>query len=112
MGAFYEHIMKEAREISNILDVEVPMLPLTPEQVTNYDEATRCGNCNEPFSTDRSKVHNHCHITGNFLFAACVRCNLQLRHNKRRFRSEHNGLKIGTDEWIWLWLKRHEAKLC
>ena len=31
MSAFYEHIMKESREISNILGVEIPMLPLTQE---------------------------------------------------------------------------------
>jgi len=41
--------MKEAREISNILGVEVPMLPPTPQQIEDYDEATPCGNCNEPF---------------------------------------------------------------
>jgi len=48
MSVFYEHVTKETREISNILGVEVPMLPLTPQQIADYDEATHCGNCNEP----------------------------------------------------------------
>jgi len=87
MSVFYEHVMKEAREISNILGVEVvevPMLTLTPQQIADYDEATHCGHCNEPFSGDKNKVHHHCLVTGNYLFAACIRCNLQLKQNKRQ----------------------------
>ena len=83
MSVFYDHVMKKTREISNILGVEVPMLHLTPQQIADYDESTHCGNCNEPFSDDKTKVHHHCHVTGNYLFAVCVRCNLQLKQNKR-----------------------------
>ena len=100
MGTFYEHIMKEVSQISNILGVEVPMSPLTPQQITNYDQATHCGNCDEPFSCDKSpKVHHHCHVTGNYLFASCVRCNLQLKHNKRQSVRKPKHPKTGTDEW-------------
>ena len=86
MSVFYDHIMKESREISKILDVEVPMLALTSEQVNDYDEATHCANCQEPFSVIKGeikgKVHHHCHVTGSYLFAACDRCNLQLKMSK------------------------------
>ena len=75
------------------------MLPLTPRQIADYDEATHCGNCNEPFSDDKTKVHHNCHVTGNYLFAACVRCNLQLKQNKRQCVREPKCPKIGTDEW-------------
>ena len=91
--------MTEAREISNILGAEVPMLPLTPQQIADYDEATHCGNCNELFSDDKTKVHHHCHVSGNYLFAACVRCNLQLKQNKRQCIRYPKRPKIGTDEW-------------
>jgi len=84
MTALYEHIMKESRDISNILGVEIPMLPLTLEQVANYAHATHCGNCNKPSAVGISKVHHHCHVTGEYLFATCVRCNLQLKQNRRR----------------------------
>jgi len=67
MSVFYDHIMKESREISKILDVEVPMLPLTLEQVKDYDEAGHFANCKEPFSVIKDdikgKVHHHCHVT-------------------------------------------------
>jgi len=99
MSVFYEHVMKEAREMSNILGVEVPMLPLTPQQIADYDEATHCGNCNVPFSGDKNKVHHHCHVTGNYLFAAFVRCNLQLKQNKRQCVRAFKHPEIGTNEW-------------
>jgi len=78
MSMFNEHIMKKERQISNILGVEVPMLPPTPQQIEDYNEATHCGNCNEPFFDDKTKIHHHCHVTGYYLFATCVRCNLHL----------------------------------
>ena len=38
-------------------------------------------------------------MTGNYLFAACVRCNLQLKQHKRQCVREPKCPKIGTDEW-------------
>jgi len=94
MSVFYEHIMKETRRISNMLGVEVPMLPPTPQQIEDYDEATHCGNCNEPFSDDKTKIHHHCDVTGNYLFAARVCCNLQLKQNQTYMRTKVQAPRI------------------
>ena len=64
MSKFYDHVMAESRAISYIVTQNVPMLPLMPEQVTDYDNATTCGNCGGPFSDDNQKVHHHDHVSG------------------------------------------------
>ena len=79
MTMFYDHAMSEAQEISRIVRGYVNMLPLTPEQVVDYDHAEVCANCNESFTPTNYKVHHHCHVSGNYLFAVCRACNLQLR---------------------------------
>ena len=79
MSKFYDHIMAESRAINYIVTQNVPMLPLKPEQVVDYDNATACGNCGRPFSSGNRKVHHHDHVSGKYLFAACNSCNLQLK---------------------------------
>jgi len=79
MSKFYDHVMAESRAISYIVTQNVPMLPLKPEQITDYDNAIACGNCGGPFSDDNRKVHHHDHVSGKYLFAACNSCNLQLK---------------------------------
>ena len=78
MDKFYEHVMQESETITKIISGDKDMNPLTPEQQTDYDAATTCWTCGVPFTRDNQKVRHHCHITGNFLFAACNNCNLQL----------------------------------
>ena len=88
MSKFYEHIMAEHAAISKILGKNVPMQALTFKQQTDYDDATVCQNCNEPFTTNNRKVRHHCHVSGQFLFAACNNCNLQLKLRKKRGASD------------------------
>ena len=73
---FYDYLTNEAREISYIVRQQVDMLPLSLEQALDYDDATTGANCQSPFTKDNRKVHRHCHVSGNYLFATCNRCNL------------------------------------
>ena len=103
MSKFYDHVMSEAREISLIVREYVDMLPLTSEQADDYDRAVACGNCGGPFTKENRKVHHHCHISGNYLFPACNRCNLQLKPVKcNPDKKEKKGKKRdrqSTKEW-------------
>ena len=56
MSAFYDHIMKESREISKILDVEVPMLALTSEQVKDSTKPLIVPTARNPFQSLRVKL--------------------------------------------------------
>ena len=90
MSVFYDYIMAESRKISAIVTQNVSMLPLSPDQVEDYDNATTCGNCDGVFSKNNRKVHHHCHVSGKYQFAACNNCNLQLKPvkwTKKRSRS-------------------------
>ena len=88
MAMFYEHVMAESDAIDKIIANGVDMLPLTERQQSTYDEAECCVNCGERFTANNWKCRHHCHISGEFLFPACNRCNLQLKMTatKRRHR--------------------------
>jgi len=82
MNKLYDYIMEEAREISLIVRGFVDMRPLTREEADEYDHTVTCGSCGGAFTKENRKVHHHCHVTGNYLFAACNNCNLQLKPRK------------------------------
>jgi len=58
------------------------MLPLTKEQKEDFRSATNCQCCEEDFTATNPKVRHHNHISGQYLFAACNNCNLQLKPKK------------------------------
>jgi len=89
MTHFYRHIMSESEKISEILREQKPMTPLSPQELAQYRKATVCGNCNEAFTHRNYKVRHHCHVTGDFLFAACNNCNLQLKPKKCKATKRH-----------------------
>jgi len=98
MAKFYEHIMTESKEIAKIIGADLPMLPLTPEQQTLYNNATVCTNCDKPFTEKNKKVRHHCHLDGKFLFPCCNNCNLQLKITK----TGRNGRKMkhGEEDYL------------
>ena len=49
-----------------------------------HQSTEQCAMCLHPFSPDRIKVHDHCHISGWYRFALCSHCNLT--HAKRPFK--------------------------
>jgi len=79
MQKFYEHVEAESKAISKIIGAPVDMIPLTRQELAEYKQATICASCDEPFTDNNRKVRHHCHISGQFLFAACNSCNLQLK---------------------------------
>ena len=79
MTAFYEHVMRESEIIGEIIARDELMMPLNSQQQAEYDSATNCFTCGNTFTAENRKVRHHCHITGHFLFAACNKCNLQLK---------------------------------
>ena len=82
MTKFYDHIMSESQVISNILSKQVDMLPFTKHEKENFRAAIHCDCCEEAFTVTNPKVRHHEHISGQYLFAACNNCNLQLKPKK------------------------------
>jgi len=74
IDAFYDHVLREARSINDILSRNVPMCPLDDDQQSSYDAAVTCHNCNTKFTEDNPKTRHHCHVTGNYLFPAETIC--------------------------------------
>ena len=74
---FCEHIIGEARGLYSSFP-EVPMLPLTKEQNSEYKKATKCHICFKEFK-DKGKVRDHCHYTGVYRGAAHYGCNLRYK---------------------------------
>ena len=79
MDVFYTHVMKESESISGIIRNDVDMMPLTPEEEHHFQMSLTRVNCDQQFTNRNKKVHHHCHITGQYKFAACNNCNLQLK---------------------------------
>jgi len=75
--------MAESRVISQIVNKQVPMQPLTAQQKSDFDNATTCFNCDRAFLNDNWKSMQHDYISAEFLYAACNNCNLQLKPPKR-----------------------------
>jgi len=77
MAEFFKYLKREQARINKILVKNEPMKRLTADQITKYDTFENCPSCNITL-TFENKVRHHCHVTGNFLFALCNNCNLQM----------------------------------
>jgi len=91
MNNFYDHIMSESEAISEILDRDCDMLPLTDDEQIKYDATETCpyNDCQfDPITNPKVRHHNH--ITGRFISAACNNCNLQLKMKKKSGWKKHN----------------------
>jgi len=65
--------------MSEILREQKAMTPLwRPHELAQYKQATLCGPVAKHLHQNY-KVRHHCHVTGDFLFAACT---LQLKPHK------------------------------
>jgi len=65
IDALYDHVLREARSISDILSRNVQMCPLDDHQQSSFDAAVTCHNCNTKFTGYNPKTRHHCHVTGN-----------------------------------------------
>ena len=83
MTKFYHYIMAESQTISNILSIQVDMLPLTKQDKEKFRSATHSECCEEAFTTTNPKVRHYDHISGSIcLRSATNNCNLQLKPKK------------------------------
>lgn len=81
MDNFYEHLQAESAKISSILEINVPMKPLTKQEKEEFEEAVLCYCCEETLWV---KYKHHDHVTGKFIATVCNRCNLQLKYKKNK----------------------------
>lgn len=89
---FVERLIYHAKFIGeNYLHKIVPMIDLTPEQQIEFDNATHCGICEQPFKNGDIKVRDHNHFPSkvsnnskdpkisNYRHAAHKSCNVNFR---------------------------------
>ena len=89
-------LKERAMKIINYEEKE--MIPLTKEENKSYREQEKCHICEEKFCiekddknyTNRKKVKDHCHYTGNFRGAAHNICNLKYNVPKELPIITHN----------------------
>jgi len=82
MEHFYKHLMSESKTINEILCRQLPLASMSQAEIDRYRASTECGNCRSQFTHENYKVRHHDHTTGEFLFACCRHCNLQLKPKK------------------------------
>ena len=75
---FCNYVKKEARRLYHMFP-EKPMEPLTSEEWTGYNRATKCHICFKPFEELNPKVRDHCHYTGKYRGPAHRNCNLRYK---------------------------------
>ena len=74
---FCERIISEAKRLYTSFP-EVPMIPLTKEQLKEHKKADKCNICFKKFG-DKGKVRDHCHYTGLYRGAAHIGCKLRYK---------------------------------
>ena len=60
----------------------IPNVPINISSLTDFNNATVCGHCNEQF-VNGNKVRHHDHSTGEYLDALCNNCNLKAKPSKQ-----------------------------
>jgi len=107
MDVFYTHVMKESETVSGIVRNDVDMMPLTPEEERQFQESTVCDNCAKAITDRNRKVRHHCHISGQYQFAACNDCNLQLKPRRRGRRKQNKAGDKRSFQSTVDWAKEH-----
>ena len=74
---FCKKIISEAKRLYKSFP-EVPMIPLTKEQLKEHRNTDKCHICFKKFG-DKGKVRDHCHYTGLYRGAAHFACNLRYK---------------------------------
>ena len=82
VGEAMESFIHKILEISQLVyqheQMLIPMEKLKGMKKAEFDTATRCYICHDPFKgIAKRKVADHDHVTGKFLGAACSACNLK-----------------------------------
>ena len=78
METFVHKILEIAQQVYHHEQMLVPMEKLEGMKKTEFETATCCYICHQPFKDiAKRKVADHDHTTGKFLGAACNACNLK-----------------------------------
>lgn len=79
---FVKQIRQEALKIKDVYSCKKPILPLTDQEIEEFQSCTTCYICENCFQNNDDKVKDHDSITGKFRGAAHSKCNLlfQLPH--------------------------------
>ena len=59
-------------------------LEMTEENEVDFQKATKCHICDQPYTDKDIRVRDHCHITGEFRGSAHQECNLKLQINPKK----------------------------
>ena len=78
ISKFCEHIIGEAHRLYNSFP-EKPMIPLTKDQIKQYNRVSKCHICFKHFKDGDRKVRDHCHYSREYRGAAHLLCNLQYK---------------------------------
>ncbi len=78
MEHFYEYVMEESRQISQILTTNAPMVITAEEQIA-HEKSTRCKYCERTYNDKNPATRHHDHLSGRFIASACNEFNLQLK---------------------------------
>ena len=80
VNKFFTDIFEEEEEILEKLNKfqKTPM-DISNEEEIHHEKATKCYVCDCSFTDENCKVHDHCHVLGNYRGAACNKCNLAMK---------------------------------
>ena len=80
---FFTDIFEEEKEIlEKLIKFQKTPLNLSYEEEIHHGKATKCYVCDCSFTDENCKVHDHCHVLGNYRGAACNKCNLGMKMTK------------------------------
>lgn len=104
---FVDELYRIASNVEILNSYEVPMETLTDDQNQQYQFATTCYICQNPFTEENHKVRDHDHLTGCFRGAACNACNINYKlpkfipvvlHNLSRYDAHFIIPELGRDD--------------
>lgn len=89
MKLFTKSINEDLKDIYEVMNTVIPMIPLSVNEEFQYVLTNICHICEKPFfynnddeNEKNKKVHDHCHLTGEFRGAAHNECNINYKLDK------------------------------
>jgi len=104
---FLDNLYDIAEKVQVLYSYIVPMNILSREEIQKHTDATHCYLCEEVFTIDNHKCHDHSHLTGEYNGAACNSCNLNYKlpnfipiifHNLSKYDAHFIIPQLGRDD--------------
>ena len=105
---FISELLSLEQELMDNLEVNIPM-KISSRQQAIFEKAITCHICEKEFLDEEERVRDHCHLSGEYLGAAHVVCNLKrvetkfipfFAHNFTAYDSHFLVQKLNTDARI------------